>query len=152
MTQTTDFKQADHECFMLQCIELAHIAKSNGESPVGSVVVKHGEIIGQGIEGGKAHLDITFHAEIEAIRQASKLLQSQDLSDCILYTTHEPCIMCAYMIRHTKINTVVSGITTGEYGGASSCYPLLSDTTIKKWGSTPKLIFGVLEEECRKLE
>ena len=142
---------SDHEGFMKRCIELAHIAKSRGESPVGSVIVKNGEIIGEGVEGGKAHLDITFHAEIEAIRQASQFLQSQDLSECVLYTTHEPCIMCSYMIRHTKINTIVSALSTGEYGGASSHYPLLLDTGIHKWENPPELISGILEEECRKL-
>ena len=59
---------------MLKCIELANIAKQRGESPVGSVVVKDGEIIGEGIEGGKTNKDITYHAEIEAIRNATKLL------------------------------------------------------------------------------
>lgn len=151
MTKTTNTFPDNHERFMSRCIELAHIAKSRGESPVGSIIVRNGEIIGEGIEGGREHLDITFHAEIEAIRQASKLLQSQDLSECILYTTHEPCIMCSYMIRHTKINTIVSAIATGEYGGSSSHYPLLLDTGIHKWGNPPKLISGILEDECRKL-
>ncbi|WP_221392818.1 nucleoside deaminase [Dyadobacter sp. NIV53] len=147
----TKITSADHEHFMRRCIELARIAKSHGESPVGSVIVRNGEIIGEGIEGGKANLDITFHAEIEAIRHASQFLQSQDLSDCILYTTHEPCIMCSYMIRHTKITTIFSALSSGEYGGASSNYPLLLDTTIHKWGNPPKVVFGILEEECKKL-
>jgi len=147
MTERTDF----HEHFMLRCIALAHIAKSKGESPVGSVIVRNGEIIGEGIEAGKAHIDITFHAEIEAIRKASQFLRSQDLSDCILYTTHEPCIMCSYMIRHTKISTIVSALTTGEYGGFSSQYPLLLDISIHKWGKPPIIISGILEEQCRKL-
>jgi len=149
MTEPADLYE--HEQFMHRCIELAHSAKANGESPVGSVIVRNSEIIGEGIEAGKAHLDITFHAEIEAIRKASQFLKSQDLSDCILYTTHEPCIMCSYMIRHTKINTIVSALTTGEYGGFSSQHPLLLDTTIHKWGKPPVLISGILEDECRKL-
>jgi len=149
MTQSGDLLK--HKHFMQRCIDLANIAKNNGESPVGSIIVKNGEIIGEGIEGGKAHLDITFHAEIEAIRKASQFLKSQDLSDCILYTTHEPCIMCSYMIRHTKINTIVFALTTGEYGGFSSQHPLLLDTAIHKWGIPPVIISGVMEEECRKL-
>jgi len=151
MIELTNRDLLNHEHFMRRCIELAHISKSNGESPVGSVIVRNREIIGEGIEGGKAKLDITFHAEMEAIRQASQFLQSQDLSECVLYTTHEPCIMCSYMIRHTKIKTVVSSISTGEYGGLSSNYPLLLDRSIYKWGKTPEVISGVLEDECRKL-
>ncbi|MCF2445692.1 nucleoside deaminase [Dyadobacter sp. CY345] len=149
MNQPDD--SSKHEHFMRRCIELANIAKSNGESPVGSVIVRNGEIIGEGIEAGKANLDITFHAEIEAIRMASQYLKSQNLSDCILYTTHEPCIMCSYMIRHTKITTIVSAISVNQYGGFSSQYPLLLDTTIQKWGKPPLLISGILENECREL-
>lgn len=140
-----------HEHFMRRCIDLANIAKGNGESPVGSVIVQNGEIIGEGIEAGKANLDITFHAEIEAIRRASQYLKSQNLSDCILYTTHEPCIMCSYMIRHTKINTIVFALSVDKYGGFSSQYALLLDTKIHKWGNPPVLISRILEDECRRL-
>jgi tRNA(adenine34) deaminase len=141
----------DHEFFMSECIKLAMIAKQNGNSPVGSVLVQDGQIIAEGIEGGKTHNDITFHAEIEAIRRATEKFRSQDLSSCILYTTHEPCIMCSYVIRHTKFNTVVMALTTGDIGGSSSAYPLLLDKTIKKWSKPPKIITGVLEKECKNL-
>lgn len=131
---------SEHTFYMRRCKELAEMARQRGESPVGSLLVQDGKIIAEGIEGGKTHRDITYHAEIEAIRQATELLQSQDLSACVMYTTHEPCIMCSYMIRHTRINTVVMAITTGDIGGMSSAYPLLTDTTIKKWGTPPLLI------------
>lgn len=133
------------------CISLAKIALQRGESPVGSVIVRDGNIIGEGIEGGKAHGDITFHAEIEAIRHATKQMGKQDLSDCSLYTTHEPCIMCSYVIRHTKIPLVVIGVTTGEIGGFSSKLPLLLDTTIQRWTKPPTVIHGILEKECAGL-
>ncbi len=140
-----------HDAFMRICIELAQKAKARGDSPVGALLVRNNEIIGKGVEGGKSNYDITFHAEMEAIRRASRLLMTQDLSGSILYTTHEPCIMCAYMIRHVKISTVVAGITSGEIGGFSSAYPLLKDTGIKKWDKPPGFISGVLEKECRAL-
>ncbi len=141
----------DNEQFMRECLSLARTAKERGDSPVGSILVRNGEIIARGIEGGKAHKDITYHAEIEAIRQARTLLNTSDLSDCIMYTTHEPCIMCAYVIRHHRIPTIVMGLTTGDIGGASSAYPLLKDAGITKWGTPPQLISGVLEAECRAL-
>jgi tRNA(adenine34) deaminase len=141
----------NHKFFMSRCIELALIAKQRGESPVGSVIVKGGKVISHGIEGSKTHRDITFHAEIEAVRQAVEFLNSQDLSECIMYTTHEPCIMCSYVIRHAKISTVVTGISTGEIGGVSSKYPLLKDGAIKKWADPPNLIMGIMEDECRDL-
>lgn len=133
------------------CINLAKIARQRGESPVGSIIVQNGTVIGEGIEGGKAHGDITFHAEIEAIRHATKQIEKQDLSDCIMYTTHEPCIMCSYVIRHTKIPMVVIGLTTGEIGGFSSQLPLLLDATIQRWTKPPIVIHGILEKECASL-
>jgi tRNA(adenine34) deaminase len=139
------------EYYMAKCIELAEKARLNGDSPVGSIIVRDGQIIASGIEGGKTHSDITFHAEIEVIRQAASILKSQDLSNCIMYTTHEPCIMCSYVIRHTRINTIFIGITTGAIGGFSSQYKILLDESIKTWGPPPTLITGVLEKECFEL-
>jgi len=147
----TDHDKTNHEFFMARCIQLAKVAKERGDIPVGALIVKNGQIIAAGIEGGKTHQDITFHAEIEAARQATKNLNSPDLSDCILYTTHEPCIMCSYVIRHHKINTIIIGVTTGEIGGYSSALPLLLDKTITKWDTPPKIITGILENECRKI-
>lgn len=141
----------NHAVFMNNCIELALIAKKRGDHPVGSVIVLNDQIIGKGIEGGKTFSDITFHAEIEAIRKATGFLKSQDLSSCILYTTHEPCIMCSYVIRHVRIKCVVMGIEVPETGGLSSDYPLLLDESIKKWAGPPELITGVLEKECMDL-
>src|SRR4051794_11833601 len=141
----------DHEIYMRKCIELARIAKQRGDSPVGSVLVRNAEIVGKGIESAKAHKDITFHAEIESVRQATKLLGTADLSDCIMYTTHEPCIMCSYFIRHWRIKMIVIGVTTGEIGGFSSKLPLLLDKTIKRWGQEPEIITGVMEQECGEL-
>lgn len=134
----------EHTPFMRRCIELSEIARQRGDSPVGSVLVQDGKIIAEGIEGGKTHRDITYHAEIEAIRQATEKLNSQDLSACTMYTTHEPCIMCSYVIRHTRISRIVMAVTTGDIGGSSSAYPLLTDTTIKKWGPPPELIMEVV--------
>lgn len=140
-----------HEFYMKRCIELALMAKQRGDSPVGSLIVKDGKIISEGVEGGKTFGDITCHAEIEAIRHATKLQQSPNLSGCTLYTTHEPCIMCAYVIRHHKINTVVMALTTGEIGGFSSKFPVLIDETITKWKKPPVVFVGILEEECKIL-
>jgi len=141
----------NHAFFMNKCIALALTARNRGDHPVGSVIVLDDQVIGEGIEGGKTFRDITFHAEIEAIRKAAGFLSSQDLSSCILYTTHEPCIMCSYVIRHVRIKCVVMGIKVPETGGLSSAYPLLLDKTIAKWGNPPELITGVLEKECREL-
>ena len=141
--------ERSHEFYMKSCIDLALVAKARGDSPVGSVVVQDGIIIAEGIEGGKTKKDITFHAEIDAIREAVIIKGDTDLSDCILYTTHEPCIMCSYVIRHAKIHTVVFGISVIETGGAHSFYPLLTDTKIKKWAKPPRIVKGILERDIK---
>lgn len=136
---------------MRRCIELAKMAKERGDSPVGSLIVKDGQIVAEGIEGGKTHKDITFHAEIEAVRIAAARLGTTDLSDCTMVTTHEPCIMCSYVIRHSKIGLIIVGRTTGEIGGYSSALPVLLDRTISKWTTPPKIIDRILEQECKDL-
>ena len=140
-----------YEVWMRRCIEIAKIAKRRGESPVGAVIVRDGQIVAEGIEGVGTHHDITFHAEIEAVRNATEKLDTFDLSDCILVTTHEPCIMCSYIIRHHRIPLIVVGITTGEIGGYSSALPVLLDKTISRWSAPPEIIDGVLEQDCKAI-
>jgi tRNA(adenine34) deaminase len=140
-----------YESLMRRCIELAKTAKKRGDSPVGSIIVKDGQIVAEGIEGGKTHNDVTFHAEIEAVRNATASLGKTDLSDCFMVTTHEPCIMCSYVIRHHKIGLIITGVTTGEIGGYSSALPVLLDRTISKWATPPKIIDKILEQECKEL-
>lgn len=148
----TSYEQIDYEDYMRQCIRLAGIAKDRGDTPVGSVIVQNGRIISEGIEGGKTHKDITFHAEIEAVRNAVEVLGKSDLSDCIMVTNHEPCIMCSYVIRHHKINKIIVGLTIHDVGGYSSEYPILKNTTIIKWMPAPEIITGILEKECREIK
>src|SRR5690348_18103391 len=101
------FDIKEYESLMRRCIVLAKIAKQRGDSPVGSLIAKEGQIIAEGIEGSKTHKDLTFHAEIVAVRNAIANLKKTDLSDYIMVTTHEPCIMCSYVIRHHKIGLLV---------------------------------------------
>lgn len=144
-------KQEAYEDYMRICISLAKIAKDRGDSPCGSIIIRDDKVISEGIEGGRTRQDITFHSEIEAIRNATVISGKSDLSDCILVTTHEPCIMCSYVIRHHKIKMVIVGLSTGEIGGYSSFYPLLLDKTITRWIHPPEIITGILEQECREL-
>src|SRR5689334_19571146 len=138
----------EHQYWMSICISLGKQAMQQGNPPVGSILIKGGKMIGKGIEAGKTKNDITAHAEIEAVRDALKNGQDVNMHDCILYTTHEPCIMCSYVIRHYRIATVVMGIEVPEIGGASSLYPILKANDIVIWPDPPILIKGVLEEQC----
>lgn len=126
--------------FMQRCEALAIVAAQRQESPVGAVVVLGGRIIGEGIEAGKAKQDITCHAEVEAIRAAVQH-QGKDLSGATLYTTHEPCILCSYVIRHHRIGRVVVRQPVAHIGGATSVYPVLTVKNIPIWGEPPIVEF-----------
>lgn len=141
----------NHEYFMRHCIKLAKQAMAAGDSPVGAVIVKDGEIIGQGIEAGKSKGDITFHAEIEAVRDAVTKLDRKNLSNCWLYTTHEPCIMCSYVIRHHALQKVVIGSRVKAVGGLSSNYPILIAEDIGIWSVPPLIVENVCSQECKAL-
>jgi guanine deaminase len=100
------------DIYMQKAIEEAFtgIQKKDG-GPFGAVVVQNGKIIATGHNRVVSSHDPTAHAEIEAIRAASKKLERFDLSDCTLYTTCEPCPMCYSAAHWAKIKTVVFGAT-----------------------------------------
>ncbi len=124
--------------FMQRCEALALTAAAKGESPVGALIVKDDKLVTEAMEAGKTKNDITCHAEIEAIRLAIARLNTNDLSDCTLYTTHEPCLMCSYAIRFHKIKRLVYQNTVKYLGGISSSMPLLTSNEVPPhWGKAP---------------
>lgn len=143
--------ESAHETFMRRAIELAKIALSKGDTPVGSLTVCDGQILAEGIEAVKTRIDISAHAEMIAIRQACRALGTLDLSGCAIYTTAEPCLMCSYAIRQTRISQVIIGRPSPQIGGLSSPHPILSDSRISCWGEPPRIVEGVLWTECEIL-
>ena len=137
---------------MLRCIELGRQSMAKGNAPVGSVIVRDGEIIGEGLELGKTQNDITYHAEIEAIRDALKKGAFTKLSGTTLYTTHEPCLMCSYAIRHYEIKKVVYGLSVKDIGGHTSDFAVLKTTGVSNWPVIPEIISGFMEAECHALQ
>jgi guanine deaminase len=93
--------------FLHRAIETATIGISNGGGPFGSVIVKDGRIISEAYNRVILNNDPTAHAEVLAIRQASSVLKSHDLHECILYTSCEPCPMCLGAIYWAGIMKVV---------------------------------------------
>ena len=96
--------------FLEQAIELSRESVRRGGFPVGAIVVKDDEIIGSGLSDGKNNKDATSHAEIEAIRQASKKLNSRDLFGCEIYSSMEPCLMCLSASYWAKISKIVYAV------------------------------------------
>lgn len=127
--------------YMHLCEALGKAAAAKGNQPVGAIIVKGDKIISEAEEAGKSKNDITCHAEIEAIRMAVKKLESSDLSECILFTTHEPCIMCSYAIRFYRIKKVVYQHAVKYLGGVSSSMPLLlSNDVPPHWPQPPEVV------------
>lgn len=124
-----------HRPFIDRCLELGQQAKAKGNPAVGAVIVKAGKIIAEAEEAGRSKGDITCHAEIEVVRAAVQQLNQGNLSDCVLYSSHEPCVMCAYVIRYHKIKKVYYLNAVPSVGGINSSHPILVDETF--WPKFP---------------
>ncbi|MBL6686088.1 MAG: tRNA adenosine(34) deaminase TadA [Methylophilaceae bacterium] len=110
----------NHEYFMSLAIDMAKKSLEFDEVPVGAIVVKNNEVIGRGYNSNLNSNDPTAHAEINAIKEASKFLNNYRLPNCSLYVTLEPCIMCLGAIFHARISHVffsANDLKTGACGG-----------------------------------
>jgi tRNA(adenine34) deaminase len=132
--------QDEHQYWMKRCFELAHAAEKRGENPVGSLLVRHGALLAEATESTRAKRDVTAHAETEAIRLAVQTTQAGHLSDATLYTSREPCLLCAYVIRHYRISQVVYAERGGQRGSVHGTYPLLLTEQIETWGPPPRVV------------
>lgn len=110
--------------FMRSALELAGLAREAGEVPVGAVVVKDGTIIGRGYNRPISAADPTAHAEVMALRDAARHLDNYRLSDCTLYVTLEPCVMCVGAIFHARIARLVYGAADPKTGACGSVIDL----------------------------
>lgn len=125
---------------------LAEAAKCGEDVPVGAVLIdSEGNIVATGRNDKELHGDPTGHAEIVAIREASKLKGTWRLDGLTLVVTLEPCVMCAGAIVAARIPRVVFGAWDTRVGAAGSLYDLLRDGRL---GTPVEVIPGVLEEEC----
>lgn len=137
--------------YMQECIRLAKLALEEGNPPVGSVIVHENQIIGRGIEKGKSTGDITRHSEILAVQDALKNGFAEVLPHSILYSTHEPCLMCSYVLRHHHIANIKFGLQVPYVGGQSSEFKILETETVPKWGKRPQIESGLMRKECEVL-
>ena len=125
-------------------MELAREAAAAGEVPVGAVVVRGEDLLGEGRNCREAEADALCHAELLAISQACRKLHSWRLTGCELYVTLEPCPMCTGAIINAKIDKVVFGTMDMDYGACGSRYNLLEDNKAKGI----EVYGGIEEERC----
>lgn len=127
--------------YLQRCAELAKLAEQRGDSPVGALIVIGDVVISEAAEASVSKNDVTRHAEIEAIRAALKNKDVNELEGAVLYTSHEPCIMCSYAIRYYKLKKVVFQHFVPDLGGISSSMPMLISKEVpKSWGDIPEII------------
>lgn len=146
-TTETEAEALD-EKFMRQAIRQARKAYALNETPIGCVIVSGGKIIARGYNRRNTDKNPLAHAEITAIRRASRKTGDWRLEECTLYVTLEPCQMCAGAILQSRIRRVVVGCMNPKAGCAGSVLNLLD---IKEFNHQPELRTGVLAEECSML-
>ncbi|MFM7030071.1 MAG: nucleoside deaminase [Micrococcales bacterium] len=133
----------------LALVEADRAAKASGDVPVGAVLLNPaGQVIAKGRNEKELHKDPTAHAEIVAIREATRVLNDWHLDGCTLVVTLEPCAMCAAAIVAARIPCVVFGAWDERVGAAGSLYDIVRDPRL---GKPAEVIGGVLEAECSKL-
>ncbi len=137
----------EDKLYMQEALRLAEQAASEGEVPVGCVVVRGSEIVGRGRNRRERGKNALSHAELEAIDQACKTLGGWRLWECTLYVTLEPCPMCAGAIVNARIPRVVFGASDSKCGACGSVCNLFS----MNFNHHPQVEAGVMEEQCGQL-
>lgn len=134
--------------YMKEAIRQAKKAAVLNEVPIGCVIVKDDVIISRGYNRRNTDHSTLSHAEISAIRKASRKLNDWRLEDCTLYVTLEPCQMCAGAIVQARIKRVVVGSMNPKAGCAGSVLNILQ---MKEFNHQVELVTGILKEECSDL-
>ena len=135
----------DSQYWMKRALGLAQRAQAMDEVPVGAVVVKDDQVIGEGWNQPIAARDPTAHAEIVALRAAAQALGNYRLNDTTLYVTLEPCVMCAGAILNARVPRVVFGAYDPKAGAAGSLVDILGSD---QFAHRPEVMGGVLDQEC----
>jgi tRNA(adenine34) deaminase len=133
---------------MEAALHQASKAAAIDEVPIGAVIVKDGRIIAHGYNRREHTCDPTSHAEINAIRQATRKLKSWRLLGCTMYVTIEPCSMCAGAILWSRIDTVVFGADDPKGGALGSSYNLYEQKNLNHY---PRVISGIKKDACQSI-
>lgn len=134
-----------HEKYMKEALKQAKKAEVLGEVPIGCVIVYEGRIIGRGYNRRNTDKSTLSHAEITAIRKASRVIGDWRLEGCTLYVTLEPCQMCAGAIVQARIPEVVMGSMNPKAGCGGSILNILE---MPQFNHQVKVTRGILEKEC----
>lgn len=136
------------EKYMKEALKEARKGYKIGEVPIGCVIVYEGKIIGRGYNRRKTDKSTLSHAEITAIKKASKVIGDWRLEGCTLYVTLEPCQMCSGAIIQARIDRVVMGCMNPKAGCGGSLLNILENPSFNHQAEVTR---GVLEEECSEI-
>jgi tRNA(adenine34) deaminase len=134
--------------FMLLALDEAAQAASEGEIPVGALVVRDGRILARARNRNRSLQNPVMHAEIIALEAAAQALGNERLTGCDLYVTKEPCAMCAGAIVHARIRRVVIAAEDAKYGACGSVLSVCGNPSLNH---VPEITFGVLRDEARSM-
>ena len=140
--------QTIDEKYMKEAIRQAKKAYAIGEVPIGCVIVYEDKVIGRGYNRKTIDKNTLSHAELNAIRKASKKMGDWRLEGCTMYVTLEPCQMCSGAIVQSRMSRVVVGCMNPKAGCAGSVLNLLN---MEEFNHQVELTTGVLEEECSQM-
>lgn len=141
------FREEDYK-FMFAALTEAEKALAIEEVPIGAVVVHNNRIIGRGHNQTELLNDATAHAEMLALTAASNHLKSKQLTDCDIYVTIEPCLMCAGAIQLARINTLYFGALEPKFGACGSLYNVIEGA---KYNHKVEVFSGIYENEASNL-
>ncbi len=138
----------EHEVYMKEALKQARKAKKIGEVPIGCVIVYQGKIIARGYNRRTTDKNTLSHAELNAIRKASRVMGDWRLEDCDMYVTLEPCQMCSGAIVQARMRKVYIGCMNPKAGCAGSVLNLLQ---VERFNHQVEFESGILGEECSML-
>jgi tRNA(Arg) A34 adenosine deaminase TadA len=139
---------SSHESFIRQTYTLARQAMQRGDHPFGALLVHQGEVVLTAKNSVNSQQDLTRHAELNLVSQSGRQFRDEFLSQCTLYTSTEPCVMCAGAIYWTGIRRVVYGCSAAALGRVTGGQLLIPCRRIFEQGKQPTQVIGpILEEE-----
>lgn len=139
------------KAMMQRCLALAMQAAARGEYPYAAVICRGGQVVCEAVNSVRYDRDVTHHAEAVAISEAFRRLNRASLEDCTIYSNAEPCALCAYAMRESRIGRVVFGIPAPLTGGMSR-WNILADAELSErlpevFARPPEILPGFMREE-----
>jgi tRNA(adenine34) deaminase len=141
-------REKEHERWMRESLRAAREAQTRGEVPIGTCVVVGEQLLAVAGNRTRTYCDPTAHAEILALREAAREFGNYRLSDAVVYSTIEPCAMCAGALIQARVHLLVYGATDEKAGAVESHFHICDANQLNH---RVEVIKGVLESECREL-